>query len=312
MRLSLSLSLSLLAAAALPAALAAQPAHSAAASSAHGAHGAHGASTAARTAADAGIGRVVTVRTLDYAFEAPASIPAGLTTFRIENAGKELHHVWLVRLEKGKTAADYLAALEAAAKGAPIPRWAVDVGGPNAAVPGLLADGTIALEAGNYLMICHIPSPGDGKPHSMKGMFKPLTVTAAPVARQAARTVAPKADVTMTLDDYDFRLSAPLVAGRRTIEVTNAATQPHEVFFAKLAPGKTVADAAQWLEAGMQGPPPIMPAGGTAGLARGRVQRFTSDFTPGEYALFCFVPDAKDGKPHIAHGMLKQITVAER
>jgi hypothetical protein len=30
---------------------------------------------------------------------------------------------------------------------------------------------------------------------------------------------------------------------------------------------------------------------------------------PGEYGLICFVPDAKDGKPHIAHGMVTQFTV---
>jgi len=36
---------------------------------------------------------------------------------------------------------------------------------------------------------------------------------------------------------------------------------------------------------------------------------FTADFTPGNYILMCFLPDAKDGKPHLAHGMTKQITV---
>jgi len=25
--------------------------------------------------------------------------------------------------------------------------------------------------------------------------------------------------------------------------------------------------------------------------------------------LICFVPDAKDGKPHLAHGMVKQFSV---
>jgi hypothetical protein len=33
------------------------------------------------------------------------------------------------------------------------------------------------------------------------------------------------------------------------------------------------------------------------------------EFTPGEYGMLCFIPDAKDGKPHIAHGMMKQFTV---
>jgi len=33
------------------------------------------------------------------------------------------------------------------------------------------------------------------------------------------------------------------------------------------------------------------------------------DLAPGEYGLLCFLPDAKDGKPHFVHGMHKQITV---
>ena len=35
----------------------------------------------------------------------------------------------------------------------------------------------------------------------------------------------------------------------------------------------------------------------------------TVDLEPGEYALICFIPDDKDGKPHVAHGMISQITV---
>jgi uncharacterized cupredoxin-like copper-binding protein len=35
----------------------------------------------------------------------------------------------------------------------------------------------------------------------------------------------------------------------------------------------------------------------------------TVDFTPGRYALYCFIPDVKDGKPHTHHGMLKELTV---
>ena len=30
----------------------------------------------------------------------------------------------------------------------------------------------------------------------------------------------------------------------------------------------------------------------------------------GEYALLCFIPDARDGAPHVAHGMIEQITVS--
>jgi hypothetical protein len=30
---------------------------------------------------------------------------------------------------------------------------------------------------------------------------------------------------------------------------------------------------------------------------------------PGTYALICFIPDAKDGKPHFMHGMMKEFKV---
>ena len=33
------------------------------------------------------------------------------------------------------------------------------------------------------------------------------------------------------------------------------------------------------------------------------------DLKPGAYGLICFYPDAKDGKPHLAHGMVATITV---
>ena len=43
-----------------------------------------------------------TVYAKDYAFEAPDSIPAGLTTFHLVNEGPNLHHVQLVRLDSGR------------------------------------------------------------------------------------------------------------------------------------------------------------------------------------------------------------------
>lgn len=249
--------------------------------------------------------RVVPVRAVEYAFaDMPASIPAGLTTFRLTNVGKELHHIWIVRLDEGRTAKDFLAAAEEVAKGAPVPKWVVDLGGPNAGVPGMPMDGTVDLQPGRYLLLCHIPSPSDGVPHLAKGMMKEFTVTG-----PATKQPKPKADVTMHLSDYAFTLSEPLAAGTRTIEFVNDAAQPHEALIARLAPGKTARDLAAWIEGGQKGEPPAMPMGGATGLASGASMYFTAAFEPGRYALLCFVPDAKDGKPHVAHGMLREIEV---
>ncbi len=61
---------------------------------------------------------------------------------------------------------------------------------------------------------------------------------------------------------------------------------------------------------GMRGAPPAKPMGGATGLAPGAHQVISLTLTPGNYGLFCFVPDARDGKPHVLHGMVKQITVS--
>jgi len=66
---------------------------------------------------------VMKVTARDYAFDAPDTVLAGRTEIRLSNRGKELHHVWLVRLDAGKTAADFFAAMQ---KGGPQPTWARD------------------------------------------------------------------------------------------------------------------------------------------------------------------------------------------
>jgi hypothetical protein len=244
----------------------------------------------------------------------PDTVAAGRTEFQLVSQGKELHHAAIFRLEGGKTMADLFAALKA---GGPLPAWARAVGGPNARVPGVASVAALDLEPGAYAALCVIPSP-DGTPHVMKGMARAFTVVPARRATPAAfraGAAAPAAaaitrapDVTMTLDDYSFRLSRPLTRGRHVVRVRNAAAQQHEVFVVRLAPGKTVADAVAWTEK-LQGPPPMEPLGGTAGMDTGVSNDIALDLTPGEYAFLCFVPDAKDGKPHLAHGMMQQFTV---
>lgn len=247
---------------------------------------------------------VVNVKAFDYRFEAPASIPAGTTTFRLQNLGKEPHHLWIVQLTGGKTPADFNKAMKAWGSALKMPAWAVDVGGPNTAGSNETAEGTMTLEPGTYMLVCWIASP-DGMLHVMKGMVKEMTVTGPAVA-----AAEPTADITMMMDDYSFDLSKPITPGKHTIRFENRAAQSHEAVIARLLPDKSLAQAVTWLSAGQAGPPPIVMMGGASGLAKGRHMFITADFTPGHYALLCFIPDAKDGKPHFVHGMAKEIVVA--
>ena len=252
---------------------------------------------------------VVTVHAKEYAFTAPEHIAAGTTTFRLVNDGKEPHQVSILKLAPGKTPADFLAAAKA---NQPTP-WAVGAGGPNTAGPGETIEATVTLDAGNYLLVCWVPSPGAPVPHLAKGMIHPLTVTAAAASVKAV-AYAPDAvpDVRVDLTDYTFTFSKPLTAGTHTIQVVNHGPQEHEAVFQKLAPGKTMKDVDAWFEGGMQGPAPLAPAPGMAALGKGRTGTFTMTLTPGRYAVVCFVPDAKDGKPHEMHGMVQEFSVAAK
>ena len=248
--------------------------------------------------------RVVTVTAFDYRFDAPATIPAGTITFRLKNAGKEIHHLWIVKLSAGKTPADFRAAMKNWGSELKMPKWAIDVGGPNSASPATTAEGTITLEPATYMLVCWVPSP-DGMLHVMKGMVRPLTVT----RRGATAVDEPTPDVTMTLRDYAFDLTKPITAGHHTIRVENRAAQSHEVVIGRLHPGQTMHMAIIWLNAGQAGAPPVTAIGGAAGLATGRHMYITADFAPGRYVLLCFIPDAKNGKPHTDYGMSMEIIV---
>ena len=244
--------------------------------------------------------RVVTVTAHDYSFDAPAEVPAGPTTFRLVNAGEQIHHVQLIRLDEGKTLDDLFAAFKA---GGPPPAWAHEVGGPNAPDPrGGESNATVALEPGSYVLLCFVDVPG-GTPHVMRGMARAMRVTA-PTASAGERP----ADLTMTLDDYSFTLSKPLSAGKHTVRVENAAGQPHEVEIVRLAPGKTLDDLGAWM-ANPQGPPPASLVGGVTAIAPGVTNTFEVELGAGRYALLCFVPDAGDGKAHLHHGMVQPFTV---
>jgi plastocyanin len=241
---------------------------------------------------------VVHVTGEDFKFDAPDVIPAGLTEFRFLNKGPALHHLAIVKLAAGKTVDDLRAAL---ANPGPPPSWVKEFGGANAPVPGEESNATLDMTPGNYVLICFVDI--GGPPHFAKGMVRALRVVPS-----KAPDPKPAASVTMTLFDYNFRLSGPIRAGKRTIRVRNVGKQHHEVQLVQLAPGKTVKEVLDWMGK-PEGPPPGKAMGGVAGMGPGMTEYFTATFTPGKYGLICFLPDMDDGKPHLAHGMVQEITV---
>ncbi len=271
--------------------------------------------------------RGVALTTTAYAFEAPDSIPAGWTTLRLANLGGEIHYGHIVRIDSGRTVEQLVAAYEEAIRtSGPRPKWVTRFGGPGGTAPGDTSSVTQHLEPGEYVWICPIEDES-GKPHFGRGEVKPFVVHAtgaeaptddAPPA-DAEASGAPASDMAVRLTDYGFELETPVAAGSHTVRVENAGVEPHDLVLLKLAEGRTAEDVRIFLnperarrDQPAEPPPPFESlgtnAGGIAAIAPGMESWFEADFTPGEYVLVCMAT-APDGRSHIEHGMIRQVTV---
>jgi hypothetical protein len=116
----------------------------------------------------------ITVVGLDYAFQAPATLPAGLTAVGFENHGKVRHEVAIVRLKPGVTV-DSVVHMKAG----PARRALIDFVGLLAADPGETPLGRILVEfmAGRtYALFCNLQDAPDKPPHLTMGMFASIQV----------------------------------------------------------------------------------------------------------------------------------------
>lgn len=250
---------------------------------------------------------VVEVEVMDFAFRLPKTVPAGVTTIRLVNRGRQLHHMQIVRLDDGRTIGELLKRWR---PGVATPSWMTGVGGPTAATAGQTLEGVVLLRPGRYGVLCWVPA-ADGHLHFEKGMFGQFEVVPAATSEPpSAVSDLPRADVQITMLDYGWVMPA-ITRGRHTVRVFNGGPQDHELVLVRLAPGRTARDAAAWAERGQTGEAPGTMLGGVAALAPGGVAQFTADFSAGQHALICFVPDQRDGKgrPHTEHGMLRQFEV---
>lgn len=261
---------------------------------------------------------VVSLTTTEYAFHAPDTIPAGWITFRLTNRGTELHYGHIVQLDPGKTVEELVAAYaEAIRTSGPRPKWVTRFGGPGGTAPGGTSSATQQLEPGTYVWICPVEDH-EGNPHFGKGEHQQFVVRADGGAVTNA-SAAPEADLTIRLTDFSFEFEPAPFSGHHTIGVENTGDEPHDLVLLKLAPGRTLDDLQTWLNPerarrGQSGePPPSLeslgtPAGGVAAMKPGMQMFFESELTPGEYVLLCMAT-APDGRSHIEHGMIRQVTV---
>jgi hypothetical protein len=247
----------------------------------------------------------VVFKGVDYAFESPNLINAGLVTLKFDNIGEEDHHLQLARLQDGVAFEEFVTKLQT--EGGAAYALLEAVGGVGILQPGVSQSVTVNLQKpGLYVALCVLPN-GEGVPHLALGMIKPIEVIATENVVEA-----PAADLEVHMLDFGYDIPTEVSAGKQIWEVFNAGVQPHELLVAKLNDGKTIADVMTYLQNGEEGEAPYDFVGGAQAMVTSYSNFVEFDFTPGEYVALCFVPDPATGKPHIALGMVRPFTVVEK
>jgi uncharacterized cupredoxin-like copper-binding protein len=241
---------------------------------------------------------VATFSAWEHRFDGPNQLPAGQTTVRLHNRGKEPHQLQFLKLEEGKSPADLAAALKSDSR--IVPSWAKHMGGPNGVDAGHASEATLFLEPGSYVIICGIPGKNH-QSHAALGMQKTLRVISSKPAPSDFQ-----GNFHMAMFEYEFVVVQPLRKGRHSFYVVNRGSQVHQASVVRLNPGASAKDVLTALN---QGKPSSLPGtliGGMSGLEPGRDGTFTADLTPGRYAIMCLF---SNGESHAAKGMVMNFTI---
>ncbi len=156
-------------------------------------------------------------------------------------------------------------------------------------------------------ILCVLPGQ-DGASHAAHGMVLPFTVAPGDAAVDADTPTGVEADAEVSLVDFGFGGDTSF-GGGETIHIVNDGDQAHEFVAYRLTDGAD-AEAFKTAILGEAGPAPGVPGTGIGALAPGRSADLTLPDEPGQYVLFCMLPDTTgDAMPHIAHGMSADATL---
>jgi hypothetical protein len=287
-------------------------------------------STASHSGGDSNVIEV-TARGLE--FEAPDEIPSGWTTFRFKNESGMIHFVFVQRLPEGiglkdqqeqvapvfQAGMDLLNAGESDAaleKFGELPEWfgqIVRAGGPGLTSAGRIAETTVYLEPGTYLLECYVKTNGVFHSYNPSpaayGMVHELTVT-----EESSGAPEPKATLTIRLSgERGIEMEGDPTAGEHMVAVHFEDQKIHENFLGhdvhlvRLESDTDIDELAVWMDwsqpTGLETPAPAEFLGGTHEMPAGGTAYFTATLEPGRYAWIAEVTNPAE------KGMLKIFVV---
>lgn len=133
------------------------------------------------------------------------------------------------------------------------------------------------LEEGSYVLLCFLPTEGEGVPHLAKGM-----VSGFEVGKGESRAKAPEADATITLGDEVEPAGVPtdLAAGEHTFKVTASGSKGKDFAIANLKEGEPFEAFDKFFESEFE--KEGGPSKGAAQKAPGTIYASTLEIEPGQ------------------------------
>ncbi len=265
-------------------------------------------------------------------FDGPTTIPSGWVTIRLNNMSAMTHFAIVERLPDSISVEDQqrLVApvfqnfmdnyngreLSAPDAGMELPEWFGGIeflGGPGLVGPGNVAETTVYIEPGNYMLECYVKT--DGIFHSynpdptQNGMVLGLTVTG---ENNGNDEPTPTMELSISSEN-GMSFTGDPVEGINVVKVTFADQGVyenfvgHDVHLVKIEEDSDQAEVAAWMNwttpEGLQTPAPATFLGGVNEMPAGGVGYMHITLKPGTYAWVAEVPDPG------AKGMLKVFTV---
>jgi len=241
----------------------------------------------------------VQIQATDYALSLPSTIPSGINTFTFENKGAEPHYVRFVRIAPGHSIDEFIAWQKSDTS---IPDWLISSGGIGTVAPGMTERFTATLPTGTYAAICTYPA-ADGTPHVAKGMYAALQV-----GPEASPEPTPaNEDLTVTMHDHGFQLTAPVPPGRPLWHIHNNGSESHQALLVRLPETANEFQERLWFTKDSRGVRPGVPTGGVVELQPDADAWFSVELKPGRYLLICTVLE-QEGR-HFDLGMIYRFTI---
>ena len=245
----------------------------------------------------------------DYAFQAPASLPAGRTTFRFVNHGKVRHELNISRLKPGVSIDALLKKVRADESVKDLTQGPVGV---LFAKSGSRSDAglTVELTPGEtYAVICIFRDSAGAKPHYDLGMYSVISVDAGQSVSSAPRAVVD----TIVATEYAFQYPRTLAPGTHSFVMRNDGKMRHQLNIVLLKKGVTlqrlreVEKARGDIDALFEGDFGLLHSRGL----ENPLGQLTIDMLPGrEYVIACFFQDDEKSPPHYDLGMFGSITTS--